>query len=54
MELRGAVRRSAEWVELDFEMTVIANRLGQRRRADYGRDIIDRTRRRRSGDRGGS
>ena len=54
MELRGAVRRRAEGVELDVEVTVVANRLRQRGRADHGRDIVDRPRRRRGGDWGGT
>ena len=54
MELRGAVRGRAEGIELDVEMTVVADRLRQRGRADHGGDIVDRARRRRGSDRGGS
>ena len=52
MELRGAMRRRAEGVELNVEVTVVANRLSQRGRADHGRDIVDRSRRRRGCDGG--
>ena len=47
VQLRRAVRRRAERIELDIEVTVVTDRLGQPGRADHGRDIIDRPRRRR-------
>ena len=49
MEFRGAVRRRAEGIELDVEVTVVANSLRQRGRADHSRDIVDRSRWRRGG-----
>src|SRR5688500_19737200 len=54
MELRSSVRWRTEGIELNIEVTVVPNRLRQRGRADHGRDIVDRSRRRRGCDRGSS
>jgi hypothetical protein len=43
VQLGGAVRRRPEGVELNVEVTVVADRLGQRGGADDRVDIVDRS-----------